>query len=382
MRAPLLALAALLSGCAAEGTPMQTWWGPLDSSDGGTPFASGGSSEVRGLVHRQTTEGTPRDVLEVVVVDASVSCGDYAHWLASMGALRRTLLSELDASDQIDALAAWTCGEIAALSTELFGGEGRYRALHLLAEAPYGVLPDGVFRAAPVGATTEFGGAELLDPGTYVARWYERGPHGAELLPEGADVASWASDDLDPVTSCEAAASRLMSESLDGRETYPDRDSMALQSATHRWYHHHTTQEEIGLWGGEPLAVGLTLPDWEVAATDGAVADVTVFTTVARAPDAFPYDQALLSVQHLPLEPCPDLGEAPGVVWDELVGFGAGGYGSPPSDSCTDSVHPACWQSDPSANCAVVRPLRPSSWLALLFAGALLGLRRLSRARP
>jgi hypothetical protein len=272
-------------------------------------------------------------------------------------------------------LASYVCGELAAISQELFGDEGRYRALHVLVDVSAGGPVDGTFRPAPPGdPAPEYAGAELLQPGTFVSRLYERSPHGAGLLPYGtAEVSA----EFDPVASCETIANALLQDALNGSDTYPDRYAIPLQTATHRWYHQYTDQETIEI-GGQNRPVGLTLPNWATAATEGADADVSLYGAESRAPISFPYGQVFLSTQPtpLPLEACPDLTSVVGVLWAELGNLG-GKYGEDPSDTCIDSVHPGCWPSTPASGCSAGGPTAPA-WLALLLSA----MAAISLARP
>lgn len=378
MRAVLLLLVvSLLVGCPAdEGHWIQTWWGPTDPGTGESPFPPGGSSQMLGMVHRFSSTDD-RDLVEVVLLDGATSCHDYGHWLASVGAIQQVVDGQLlDGADR-SAVTSYLCGELSAISGEVFGGEGRYRALHVLAEVTGGAAPsDGVFRAAPpASAADTFVGAEVLVPGTMVARLYERSQHGEGILPGGSFPDP--SEDIDPRWDCEAAASSLVGEWEEGRATYPDRASIALQSATHRYYHHYMAQETVEVQG-QSRPLGLVIPDWETAADEGGEAEVSLFGQVSRAPSSFPYQQLLLSTkaEAIPLEPCPELSEVAGVVWSEL---GTLPTGEEPSDSCQDSAHPGCWPTDPDPDpsCSALGPAAPR-WLSVLLAA----LAAISLARP
>ncbi len=330
---PLLCstLVALLgAGCVDEGTSVQSWWGPVESPNTSASFASGGSFAARGLVHSFTTQnnGAERDYLGVVLVgaeDGPASCSVYVDYLRRMEAAQ-AYFEEVVTADVRPPAEEWSqylCQSIRGASVEAFGRDGAYRAVHALLDVTGGsVAGSGIFRPAPLGAEeTEFPGAEVLtEAGTYVGRVYERSRHGDGILP-GGDVPGRDSD-VDPISGCSTIAQALLDELDRGRDDYPDRWSVALQAGTHRYYHHHTSQEQIQLDAGDPLEVGITLPNWATAGVDGAPGGLTFFGQVARAPDLFPYEQLLLSSQSaaLEFESCPLLSQHVGLVWPEILG--------------------------------------------------------------
>ncbi len=354
----LLALCVcLLTGCGNDGVWMQTWWGPTDSGQGDSPFPPGGSFQVQGFAHRVATDTAvtgvaERDLIEVVLVGATqdVSCDAYRRYLSEVAELQRWV-DDLLASPAEDWPSSWVpyvCQELRGAASDAFGDGGAYRAIHVLAEVTGGAAPsDSVFRAAVPGSDEDvFGGGELLIPGSMVSRVYERSQHGDGVLPQnsGGDDAPWrraclsqdgtTECDIDPARDCAGYLSRLAEDWQEGRTTYPDRASMALQAANHRYYHHYKAQENIQIRGADrPL--GMLLPDWDQAADGGAAVELTLFAEVSRAPAIFPYKQMLLSSQAetVPLTACPELSETVGMVWPEVLGLpGAPGLTGPAGD--------------------------------------------------
>ena len=337
----ILLVACLLAGCGNDGTWMQTWWGPTDSGEGDSPFPPGGSFQVQGFVHRvQMDAANPRDLVEVVLVGAEqdVTCDAYRRFLDEVAELQ-AWVDVLLASSTDEWPTSWVpyvCQELRGAASDAFGGGGAYRAVHVLAEVTGGVGPsDDVFRAAVPGSDEEvFGGGELLVPGSMVSRVYERSQHGDGVLPQnsGGDNAPWrraclsqdgtTECDIDPDRDCAGYLSRLVADWQEERDTYPDRASIALQAATHRYYHHYKAQESIQIRGSDrPL--GMLLPGWDQAAEAGANVELTLFAEVSRAPSIFPYRQMLLSSQAetVPLTACTELGSTVGLVWPEVPGL-------------------------------------------------------------
>ncbi len=323
-------VASLIAGCAVEGTAVQSWWGPVETAGTNASFASGGTFAAGGLVHSFTTQnnGAERDYLGVVLVgqeDGPASCSVYVDFLRRMEAAQEYLEEVVlaDPRPPADEWSQYLCQSIRGASVEAFGRDGAYRAVHALLDVTGGgVSESGIFRPAPLAAEeTEYPGAEVLtEAGTYVGRVYERSRHGDGILPSG-EVPGRDSD-VDPISGCATIAQALLDELDRGRDDYPDRWSLALQAGTHRYYHHHTSQEQIQLDAGDPLEVGITLPGWASAGVDGAPGGFTFFGQVARAPELFPYEQILLSSQSSPLEfvSCPLLSQHVGLVWPEILG--------------------------------------------------------------
>jgi len=349
-------------GCQTEESVLQAWWGPLDQGNGELRFDNGGSFTVSGLVHRvdvlvdedsvgddddsagddddsaedssggnQSLVGVARSYLQVVLVGAEVpvSCSVYADYLQSVKQQQDYIqsvlaASELDRPDSED-WRNYVCQSLDGAALHAFRSEGRYRAIHLLLDVTDSTGPTGgLFRPSErVDAVAgTYGGAEALSGGNYVSRFYERDRHGGGILPQGGD-GPWIAEDIDPTQSCGAILDALIEEIATERADYPDRSSVALQSANHRYYHLATGEEEVSLEGADVLDLGVTIPDWSVAATDGADVQVTLFGQVSRAPTIFPYSQLLVSSlgQAVPLEPCSELTETLPLVWPEAPGI-------------------------------------------------------------
>ena len=330
-----LAVVALVfvatSGCTEADGHLQSWWGPLDSVGGGTPFSSGGQFGVTGFGHRVITDSAPaRDLLSVALVGAAepVSCSMYASYLGEVAALQ-DYLEEVLASPEEERpdptdLYAYICQGVEGAANEAFGGNGSYRAVHALLDVSDGGPSSGLFRAAPPGADgAEYPGGELLGPSLMVSRVYERSRHGQDILPEGGDGA-WHATDIDPIQSCPLVLAQLIEDLEEGRDAYPDRASVVLQAGTHRYYHHYTSQEEIALEEGTPLQVAVAMGGWEQMASSGADLVATLFGRTSRAPDTFPYSQILLSTRTNPVhvEPCADLTTTLPLVWPEVEALG------------------------------------------------------------
>ncbi|MCO4769201.1 MAG: hypothetical protein KDA24_04170 [Deltaproteobacteria bacterium] len=333
----ILVLLTLSAGCGNAGVWMQTWWGPLDVPEGESAFPAGGAYQVQGFVHRVSTDpaisgSAARDMLEVVLVgaDQDVTCDAYTRFMldvADMQVYMDDVLS-LDPAARPPSWVSYVCQEIGGAARDAFGGEGVYRAIHTLIEVTGDSAPaDGVFRAAVPGAEGgTFEGGELLTPGAYASRLYERSQHGEGILPDndGAGTAPWQdpAQDIDPADLCPTLMGALLDDLDRGRETYPDRASMALQVANHRYYHHYKSQENISV-KGEDRPLGVSLPQWSIAAEQGADVELTLFGQVSRAPDIFPYQQVLVSTQAatVALTPCAPLSGVAGLVWPEVPGL-------------------------------------------------------------
>lgn len=332
MRTLLLIASLCLVGCEEDLDLLQTFWGPLDTTAGGTPFSAGAEVGVTGLVSRKITDSQPsRDLIEVAFVSAEtpVTCTMYTRWMDSVADMQQYVLDVLDTPEAErpldDDWQGFVCQSLAGSAREVFGDAGVYRALHLLLDVTGGGPDGGLFRPATPGADPgSFLGAELLTSTKYVSRFYERSRHGEDILPNGAE-GSWVRQDISPITGCAGILKPLVSEYLEGRTTYPDADSIALQAATHRWYHQDDEQDDVQLQSGQPLPVGLTFADWDQAATSGGLAGLTVFQTVARAPETFPFDNVLLTSEgrQIPIEACGDLALHMPLVWPEAPGLNA-----------------------------------------------------------
>jgi|GEM_PF-1636372 len=332
-----ITVTALLSGCGNGGVPLQTWWGPLDAGEGESPFPPGGAYQVQGFVHSVETDpaisgSAARDFVEVVLVgaDQDVSCDAYTRFMLDVSELQTYVddVLALEPSARPDTWVPYVCQEINGAARDAFGGEGVYRAVHVLLEVTGGAAPNnGVFRAAVPGSNPDtFEGAGLLTAGSYVSRIYERSQHGEGILPDSgtSGTAPWQdpAQDIDPADLCPTLFGALLDDLDRGRTTYPDRASMALQAANHRYYHHYLDQQTIQV-KGEDRELGVTLPQWSIAGEQGAEAEVTLFGQVSRVPDIFPYQQVLVSSQAttVRLNACDRLSDVAGLVWPEVAGL-------------------------------------------------------------
>ena len=328
-------LLAGLWGCAEQSSEqLQSFWGPLDSGNGQLRFDDGRAFGVTGLVHEVELRGAvlesgeDRRLLEVVLVggDLPVSCSVYSEFLRKVE-LQQTYIDDVfaapaDERPEQEDLVAYVCQDVGAAALEAFGNSGSYRALHALLDLADGPQDD-LFRPSPLPAEGQFFGADVLAPGHFVSRIYERSLHGEAILPDGGE-GPWTDEDVDPVSSCVTVLTKLLEEREAGRTEYPDRDSIGLQAANHRYYHHDPPDEVVTLQGAtQPfLNVGLTLPGWDRVAALGGNLDVTLFGRLSRAPEIFPYSELLVSSlgTPIPVEACPSLRAHLPLVWPELPG--------------------------------------------------------------
>ena len=322
--ATLAAVAVLASGCPTEGVAVQSWWGPLHV-DEGSSFSSGGQFAVQAFGHRLRTDSDPvRDLLGVSLVAGPepVSCSVYASYLQQVAEVQ-AYIDELLALPEADRppVQEWyryVCQNLDGAAVEAFGGDGTYRSIELLIDVSGGGS-SGLFRAAPPGdVPPDYGGGGLLAPGTFVSRVYERSRHGEGILPAGGDGA-WQSEDVDPVTACPGIVNQLVSEFEEDRQTYPDKDSLAMQASTHRYYHLFVAEEQVPLATGS-LELAVIMQGWDVMAASGADMTATLFGRVARAPGTFPYTDLLLSTQGntVFVEPCQSLEPTLPMLWPEV----------------------------------------------------------------
>jgi len=329
-------------GCGADATVLGTWWWPsLDPADTAQTGLDGGRGfPVQGFAVRQETTSDPsRNLLGVMLVgsDTAVSCAAYSGYLNSLADTQRwfDIVWPMDdpARPTNAQILGYVCQEIQSASREAFGGNGAYRALHLLLDISGGGPASGEFRAATKGAAAdELGGAELLSPSTYVARLYERSVHGEGLLPARGEFGN--AGDFDPLASCPAILSSL----LDNNSHLPDPDVPALNAAAHRYYHHYESQDSLPFMRADDSEIEVVNAVWsgEYAqlAEIGGNLSPTAFLEVAGAVDAFPYDKLLLSTQanRIPIEACPSLGDSFGFVWSEVPELGWSTAGDSPGD--------------------------------------------------
>jgi len=341
----------LLSSCGVASDRLFTVWGPLtDPENPDSPdYSWGGSFEVTGLAHRveiNDGSGGTRDFLEVVLVGgaAPVSCSLYTDYLAEI----RELQDYIDAvgsttSANTPTVAEWreyVCQQIQGAALRAFGGDGSYRAVHLLALVDsVGTGPaDAVFGPRKTGSADladgneRFFGAEVFaadTPGaedqapewTYVSRIYERSKHGEDIVPT-AGLGPWVDDDPDPLDSCLSLLDTFERERDTPVNEYPDIASMALQAATNRYYHQYTSQVEMDLGENlEPIPHGLFLPRWSDAATSGDNLGLAMIGRASRTPPGMPYERVVVTTRStsIPLTPCSGLSGQLPVVWPELV---------------------------------------------------------------
>ncbi len=340
----VLVLGVAFSGCAPGGVAMQSWWGPLAVDQGPADFDDGGTFKIRGLAHRMTISGPDgeEDLLSLAFVGAEepASCNLYSDYLRQVWDVQGFVSAMLsrDAGDRppADEWFAYACQTLSGAAHGAFGGDGTYRALHLLlgltgldgAETGLGFPP-----ACPLELDTETGecpghpedihvGAGALLPGTAVVRLHERAKHGASLLPDGGS-GPWTAQDLDPAESCPTILEALVAE-YEAEESiaYPDSQSVAMRAAAHVYYHQWVPATELSVGGASELP-GVTVGDWGAAGSVGTEVRPTVFASASRAPDIFPYSQVLLSTlgQPVDVEPCHELDSYSALVWPEVAGF-------------------------------------------------------------
>ena len=320
-----------LLGCGAIDGNMHTYWGPDGTVEGLTTLTQGAELSVQGLVTRTLIDsGGPLEFLEVVLVESEtpVNCSMYTAWMEQVAALQDFVIEVFEQPEE-DRPAAWEdylCQELSGSSRDIFGGDGSYRALHALLNTTGGG-PDGdLFRPASPGDTVNFLGGNLVasQRDRYVGRLYERSKHAAGILPESANN-SFEATDISPIEGCLGVVAGLVQDLESGRDAYPDRNSLALQAATHRWYHHADDRTTVRLNEGGDLAVGITFPDWKQAATTDGLLTATVFQSVARAPEEFPYEYVLLTTKgrQVDMAACTALSTFAPLVWPEVVQFEA-----------------------------------------------------------
>jgi hypothetical protein len=317
----------LVVGCTAAEGNLQTYWGPDGSADGRTTLTPGEELVVTGLVTRLITTSEPQlDFVEVVLVEAEtpVTCSMYGVWMEQVAALQEYAadIYALSEDQRPEDWQSYVCQELAGAARDVFGGDGSYRALHALLNATGGGPEGDLFRPASPGDTSGLylgGNLAASQRDRYVGRLYERGKHASGILPSSAD-SSWEGSDISPIDGCGGVISVLARELDEARTTYPDSNSLALQAATHRWYHHADDRSSVGLDEGGQLAVGITFPNWQEAATTDGVLSATVFQSVARAPDTFPYEYVLLTTKgrQIEVEACTRLNDFAPLVWPEV----------------------------------------------------------------
>jgi len=344
-----LLMSLLLASCESSGDLLWTVWGPLSETEGSSSevtYSWGGSFGVNGLAHRQevlSPDSTSRDFLELVLVSGSspVTCSIYTDYLAELQEIQQYIDAVRDdAALSPPASAEWfeyVCQEINGAALRAFGGDGSYRAVHALllvdsAPPPPAVFPPRKTVSPVTGDLTErFFGAETFAESllgnepqqpewTYVSRTYERSKHGAGVLPISGDE-GWTDEDTDPAEACTQQLAKFIQEETEPFHTYPDTASMALQAATHRYYHQYTSQQTMPLGANRGLVShGLVLPRWQDAATSGEDLGMTLIGRASRGPASMPYERMVLTTQDdsLPALPCEQLSPYLPVVWPEL----------------------------------------------------------------
>lgn len=326
-------LVGVLAGCSAPEGNLLTYWGPDITAGGETQFKPGERLAVTGLVTRTITDSEPSlDLLEVVFVEspAPATCSMYAAWMQDVAALQEYVrdVFALAPEARPEAWQDYVCQELGGAARDAFGGDGNYRALHLLLNATGGGPASGLFRpASPGGEDDEHLGGDLTTSqrSHYAARLYERSKHAKDILPSDADT-SYETLDPDPVSQCASFVDRLAEQAEDGFESeYPDHDALALQTATHRWYHHNDGRDDVALDEGGSLPVGVTFENWRNAATEGGDLAVNVFLSASRTREDFPYENVLLTTKGvlLRVEACSRLDEHMSLVWPEVEQLGA-----------------------------------------------------------
>mgnify|MGYP001284277309 CR=1 FL=1 len=182
-------------------------------------------------------------------------------------------------------------------------------------------VSSGEFRAAALGDEAgSMQGAELLtdtDGTEFVARYYERMPHGDGILPDN-DLALSATA-LDPVAACPLFFSNLVESGGD----LPDGAVPVLQGASHRYYHGFRGQESWPI-GGEDVPNALVAPTFSQLGSLGGEVQSTAIVRAAGTVDAFPYDVVMLSSRNdvVPVDACPELEEVLPFIWSEYAPLG------------------------------------------------------------
>ena len=331
----LLCLSLLMgTGCSSDAVAVGTWWGPLPEVASQVPFEGGRGFAVKGFATRFQTPSSPvSDLTWVALVgaEAPVSCAGYAAYLGQITDIQTTF-EELDgladddpAKPSTAELFGYVCQGIQGASREAFGGDGKYRAVHLLLDTTDGGPGEsGRFEPAQLGDDPEtYAGAHLIAPSTYVARYYERSVHGDGLLPTAFNTGN--AGDYNPLSSCPAILNRL----LEGSENLPDKDVPVLNAAAHRYYHQYTNEPTLPFQlaqGGAPVDVptGIVAENYDQLASSGGELGATLFLDVDGAVGSFPFEQVLLGTKtsFVGVEPCSELSEVIPIAWAELEELG------------------------------------------------------------
>ena len=330
--ASVLLLSILCSGCEVDTTHVGTWWVSEAQTPSDESYTdSGFGIRMRGFATRSLAgTNNDHDLLSLVLLDAPEggSCSAYARYLTQLRDLQLwydeiTQLPMDDPARPTNAvIIGHVCQEINGAARAAFGDDGRFRALHFLMDMKDGApVSSGEFRAASLG--DEAGGlqgAELLadtDGTKFVARYYERMPHGDGILPDN-DLAQTATA-LDPVAACPLFFSNLVESGGD----LPDGAVPVLQGASHRYYHGFRGQESWPI-GDEDVPNALVAPTFSQLGTLGGEVQSTAIVRTAGTVDAFPYDVVMLSSRNdfVPVEACSDLEDVLPFMWPEYGPLG------------------------------------------------------------
>ena len=364
-----LLMAGGLSCNSGEGVGgfFETWWATPVGADAYS-FVQGGVFWAAGMWSAVPAEDG-RDLVQVAVVHAQNDTADCATYTTFLGRLQElqgvidhaATLPESEHPER-DAWVDYLCGEIDTAAREAFGGDGNFRAVHLLIDRSSGAS-SALY--PPADGSVGFGDdddsagdgdfpcGQLLDPDSYAVNVYERHVTGSGILPVDSDR-SWQVDAVDPVDGCATLVNQLLDEPDASRGS-----ALALAAVGSRYGHAPTTMESLPLPDGElPIGVGL-LPDSSAPerATIGALASVW------GQPEAFPYAQVMFSSSEpTELQACEPLGDRARFLWPRAAGLTGEVGAVTDGGSCDEgSIHPDCW---PTTGCSAA-PARPSglAWL-------------------
>lgn len=328
----LLLLSFLYSACEVDTTHVGTWWVSEAQTPSDESYTdSGFGIRMRGLATRSLAgENNDHDLLSLVLLEAPQggSCSAYARYLTQLRDLQIwydevvALPADDPARPSNAVVIGHVCQEINGAARAAFGGDGRFRALHYLMDMKDGApVSSGEFRAAALGDEAgSLQGAELLtdtDGTEFVARYYERMPHGDGILPDNELALSATA--LDPVAACPLFFSNLVESGGD----LPDGAVPVLQGASHRYYHGFRGQESWPI-GGEDVPNALVAPTFSQLGLVGGEIRSTAIVRAAGTVDAFPYDVVMLSSRNdpVPVDACPELEEVLPFIWSEYAPLG------------------------------------------------------------
>jgi hypothetical protein len=318
--APFLLLAAAFGGCQEADGNLLTWWGPLPGADGNNHYADGRSLDVRAFTY--PVSSAVGDVLDLAFVSAPAapSCSAYSQWWETVAEVDRYLAAWLATSNPMEApqdALGFACQRLRGASHEAFGGDGTFRALHLLMDATGGPPDQDLFTPARGPEDTPLG-AEVLQPGTFVGRMFERSRHGAGLLPSNVEGGEAWNRDRDPSTDeCVALLYELATDHLADELPVPNASSLGSLAASHLYYHAPIEAGVLPL--DRDRSNGILLPASPTVATSGGRADFASVLSFSRTPDGYPYTRTILATA-APIQatPCPTLEDAAPLIWPEL----------------------------------------------------------------